>query len=134
VTLVWGVGSLESELSISPEKLVLDDEYARAAMAAVRPIEVSDETLAEDIMVAVGRGEGFLGHEHTFRHFRTALWQPALAKRGRRESWVERGGRTLEDAAREKVREILDREPPHYLTDAQVNGLREIEKKWLARI
>jgi trimethylamine--corrinoid protein Co-methyltransferase len=133
VTVVWGIGSLESELSISMEKAVLDDQIAAAVLRARRGIGVSDETLAAGVMEEVGRSSDFMGHPHTLAHFRRALWHPLLFKRGRRESWQGRGGKAIEEAARETVRDILGRDRPDCLTDLQRRQLLEIERVWLER-
>jgi len=52
----------------------------------LRGIEVSDETLARDLMIEKGPGKDFLVEEHTVRHMRDEFFFPRLAHRGKRET------------------------------------------------
>lgn len=134
VNVIWGAGSLESELSVCMEKAVIDNESISAARRLARGVEVNPDTLAEEVIVEAGRGGDYLGHEHTFNNFRKALWHPALFKRGRRENWQAEGAKPVEERACEKVRGILDAPREPVLDDRQWEGLLKIEKKWLERV
>jgi trimethylamine--corrinoid protein Co-methyltransferase len=74
-------------------------------------VEITDETLALDVIDKVGPGGHFLMQEHTMRHCREN-WYPTLFERGNRESWESSGRLTLGDRAKAQVIKILkDHEP-----------------------
>jgi len=134
VNLIWGAGNLESTLSMSPEALVMDDEIAGYFLRYQRGIEVDDEHLALDTIKEVGLGGDYLTCEHTLRHYRDTLSRPKLAVRTRREKWLAKGGVKFEEAAGERVREILAAEEKRYLDPAQEAELERIEKAGLAEL
>lgn len=128
VDLVFDAGCVEGGLLFSPELLAIGDELAGMTRRAVEPIEVSEETIALDVIRAVGPGNMFLGEDHTLAHFRE-LWSPALlAWEGRRE-WESAGGTTLRDRARARVFEIWETHEVPPLPGEVVAGMREVIEK-----
>jgi len=77
-------------------------------------LEVSEETLALDLIHQVGHGEGFIGAEHTLRHFRED-WYPKLFDRDTYETWQSAGSKSLRERANEKVEHILETHQPEPL-------------------
>ncbi len=82
-------GLMESDLTVSYEKLVVDDEILGMCQRVLRGIEVTDETLAADLMIEKGPGADFVAEEHTVRHMRGEFFVPQLANRDKRDSLVE---------------------------------------------
>ncbi len=76
VSNIWGVGQLESELTISTAQAVIDNEMIAYAKRFRRGVAVTPETLAIDITREVGPAGSFLDHEHTAENFRTELFAP----------------------------------------------------------
>jgi trimethylamine:corrinoid methyltransferase-like protein len=78
-----GIGHLDGGLTISPVQLLLDREMARALRHLAGPIEVNPDTIGLDAILEVGRAEktNYMESDHTARHFRSALWLPALLER-----------------------------------------------------
>jgi trimethylamine--corrinoid protein Co-methyltransferase len=71
---VGTVGHVENAVTFSPVQLVIDGEIARAVRRIIRePIEVTDETLAVDLIDRIGPGGNFVGEMHTAEHFRDEL-------------------------------------------------------------
>ena len=79
-------GLMEADLTVSYEKLVLDNEILGMCQRVIGGIEVNDETLATDLMIEKGPGEDFMMEEHTLRHMRSEFFVPRLANRQKRES------------------------------------------------
>jgi len=79
-------GLMETDLTVSYEKLVLDNEILGMCQRVLRGITVNDETLAADLMIEKGPGSDYLAEEHTVRHMRKEFYMPVLANRARRES------------------------------------------------
>jgi len=102
-------GLTEFDLTVSYEKLVIDNEILGMCQRVLRGIEVNDETLATDLLIEKGPGKDYLAEEHTVRHMRQEFYQPRLANREKREALKED-----DDAlARAKafVSEVRDSEP-----------------------
>ena len=79
-------GLMESDLTVSYEKLVLDDEMLGMCQRVLRGIEVTDETLALDLMVEKTPGEDFLAERHTKKHMRSEFFVPNVSNRDKRGS------------------------------------------------
>jgi trimethylamine--corrinoid protein Co-methyltransferase len=79
-------GLMESDLTVSYEKLAMDNEILGMCQRVLRGIEVTDETLATELMIEKGPGEDFMTEDHTLRHMRREFFVPELANRQKRES------------------------------------------------
>jgi trimethylamine--corrinoid protein Co-methyltransferase len=79
-------GLMEADLTVSYEKLVMDNEILGMCGRVLRGIEVTDETLASDLIIEKGPGTDYLTDEHTIRHMRGEFYMPQLANRDKRES------------------------------------------------
>jgi trimethylamine--corrinoid protein Co-methyltransferase len=108
-------GFLEFCTTISYEQLVIDNDILGMCLRAVRGIEVTKETLAEEVVRKVGPGGNFLAEEHTVRNFRRELYFPTLADRRLRRGWEQDGAKDAAARAREKAREILAEHRPRPL-------------------
>ncbi len=131
VSLIWGVGQLESELTFSPAQAVIDNEILSVCRRYARGVNISDESLATDLVRDVGIGGSFLDSDHTLEHFREELWEPTILWRNRREAWTTAGSLTLADAAKARADELIDTEPPCCLTEDQKRDLLKIEQRFL---
>ena len=106
------VGYLDFGLTGSLEELVLVDELIDRARRLLADLEVSDETLAVDVLAAVGPGGDFLGQRHTRRHLRTEQWRPRLLNRLSHDRWLQAGGLDVTAKARRRARELLAAHQP----------------------
>jgi trimethylamine---corrinoid protein Co-methyltransferase len=119
VNLIHDVGYLESGKCNSFEQLVICDEIINYIKRFMQGLEVSDETLALDLIHQVGHKGGFLSTDHTLGHFRND-WYPRLFDRDNHEGWSGRGAKTLREKSRERIGEILSQHQPEPLhPDAQ---------------
>lgn len=103
-------GFLEDGMSSSLEALVYCNEVIDMARHYAQGIEVSAETIAEDVINAVGPTGNFLGEEHTMRHFRER-WMAKIAIRDTYENWKLMGGKDMRQRCVEKVDEIIANGP-----------------------
>ncbi|HET6713074.1 MAG TPA: trimethylamine methyltransferase family protein [Actinomycetota bacterium] len=133
VDLVFDAGCVEGGLLFSPELLVISDELVGMTRAAVEPIEVSDETIALDVIRAVGPGEVFLGEDHTLEHFRE-LWTPHVLSWEGRKEWSDAGAKTLRTKARDRVFDVWQTHEVPPLPDEVLRGMRRIVDSRLAPI
>ncbi len=117
--LVHDVGYLESGLCNSLEQIAICDELINFVKRFMEGLEVSEETLALDIVDEVGPHGDFLGTNHTVEHFKED-WYPNLLDRNNFEGWAAEGGNTLRQRARARVDEILaDHRPEPLPADVQ---------------
>jgi trimethylamine--corrinoid protein Co-methyltransferase len=134
VNIIWGIGQLETEVSLSPEQAVIDNELAAAMLRAQRGIEVTPETIAQEVARECAGTGDFLTHEHTLAHFRDEHIESTLPGRQRRQDWEAAGSPLLAQRAAERVAEILSTPSKPCLSDEQSTRLREIEEKWLRKL
>jgi len=80
----------------------------------VRGIEVSEETLALEVIKAVGVRGNYLTQEHTLKHMRKR-WVPTLVDRRPYSAWEKDGRRGAREWAHEKARWILANHHPQPL-------------------
>lgn len=85
-------------------------------------IDVSDETIAHDLITHVGIGGNSLAEEHTATHFRDELWFPSLIERLNPSAWNDEKPDMLQ-AARAKAKAILASHDPRALTPEQEEAL-----------
>lgn len=95
--LVTGMGLDRTYTLLYPEGIFLDNELYERARYALVAADVSDETLALDVIASVGPGGHYLAEEHTRRHMKTAL------KRGLEHDLVAGRYRDPIEVAREKA-------------------------------
>jgi trimethylamine--corrinoid protein Co-methyltransferase len=134
VNIVWGIGQLETEFTLSAEQAVLDNEMAGSFLRAQRGIEVSEEAIAEDVIREGAASGDFLSHDHTLSHFRAEHIETALGGPQRRDAWEAAGRRSLGERAEERVQEILAAPRVSTLTPEQSEMLRKLEAKWIKRL
>jgi len=100
-------GLMEFALTMSYEKLVIDNEILGMVMRAVDGIRVDDDTLAFDLIKQVGPGGNFVAARHTRSFMRSEHYQPWLSDRNSREEWESQGKKTTWEKAAEVVKQLL---------------------------
>jgi trimethylamine--corrinoid protein Co-methyltransferase len=80
-------GLMEFDLTVSYDKLVMDNEILGMCQRALRGIEVNENTLGTDMIIEKGPGKDFLGDEHTISYMRDEFFQPMIANRQHREEY-----------------------------------------------
>jgi len=130
VSLIWGLGQLESEKTISLAQLVLDDEMIAYARHYNRGAAVTPETINYDLIREVGIGGSYLESEDTLFNYREHLWVPNILNRKAREAC----DLPLEQVAHAKARGILDGDNEEKIDAGELAELRKIEEKYAALI
>lgn len=134
VNMIWGVGQLEAEMTLSLPQFVVDDEVAGMAQRICRGVRADEDSLALDLVLERGPASEYLSTEHTLQRFRSELYEPRLSQRARRQRWEELGAKDTLARARERVADILARRDEPLLDPARSRELRRIEKQWLDRL
>jgi len=104
--LVHDLGYLDSAMTGCLELTAFSDEVIEWIKRYWQPLEITEETLALDLIHATGPDGHFLETEHTLKHFRE-LWAPGLFDRLDFETWTAKGSLSLQDRAKQKVKEII---------------------------
>ncbi len=112
--IIHDLGYLESGLTGSLTQLAICHEAASWIRHFFRPVEVSEEALALELIAQVGHGGQFLDTVHTLHHFRER-WQPHVVERDTCDGWLARGGKTLAERAAAYVAEVLRSHQPEPL-------------------
>lgn len=120
------VGYIEYGSTSSLEYLAINNDIIGMARRLVRGIQVTDETLALNIIDQVGPGGHFLAEDHTLKHFKTETYYPSLINRQRYESWQKDGGKTLFERANERVKNIIENYVPEPLPKDVQQKIRAI--------
>jgi trimethylamine--corrinoid protein Co-methyltransferase len=105
--MIAGIGLLEDCRTVWLEQLVIDSEMSMIIGRMARGIEVTEESLALDVVHRVGAGKDFLGQRHTMEKFRTEHFLPTVTDRSSWDSWVAKGSKTTLQRAGEEVRRIF---------------------------
>jgi trimethylamine:corrinoid methyltransferase-like protein len=108
--MLLGVGLLHGSRIWSYEQMLMDCEIFDLVRKVIEGFVVDDETLALDVIQAVGPGGNFLKEKHTRAHMRE-LWTPQFMDRRPYEVWEEQGD-NARDWARAKARQILETHQP----------------------
>ena len=126
--LIHDLGYLESGLTYSLAQLAICNEIVSWIKGYLKPVEVSDETLALDLIAQVGAHGQYLKAAHTRKHFRDH-WYPDLFERGTYADWVQKGSQTLAERAAARVQTLLSEHQVAPLPDQVRTRLDEIVKR-----
>jgi len=123
--LIHDLGYLESGLCGSLAQLVICNEIVGWIEKLMAPVEVSDETLALDLIDEIGPDGSFLDSDHTMDHFRER-WYPTVFERGNHDQWAADGALSLGERATAQVNQILAEHQPEPLPDDVARKIKAI--------
>jgi len=128
VNLIHDCGYLAGGSIGSIEMAVICNEIIGMVSRIVKGIEVNDETLAVDVIRAVGPEGHFMSQKHTLKHLETELFFPKLFDRTSEVTWAKAGKRDLRDVAKENAKKILKEHFPEPLPKDVERQLAQIVK------
>ncbi len=105
---------------VSALQLILDNECWGLVKRFIKGFEITEETIAFDLMKEVGAGGSFLDHPHTAENFRKEYWQPRIFNRLTYQAWESAGGKSDLDIARDIYYEIMKKDDVAPKIDEQV--------------
>jgi trimethylamine--corrinoid protein Co-methyltransferase len=124
--LIHDLGYLESGLTGSLESIVLGAEQARWVRHFMAGLEVSNDSLAGDVIAEVGPGKQFLDHDHTLKHLRRVMWTSYVTNHYRYDDWADAGAKDYATRAREFALELLRAHESPAIDGALDAQLREL--------
>jgi trimethylamine--corrinoid protein Co-methyltransferase len=125
VNLIHDVGYLDCAMTGSLEFLAFNDELIGWLRRYSRKLEISEETLALDLIHQIGPDGAFIETRHTLRHVRED-WVPSLMDRNNYERWAGNGATTLQGRAKRRVQEILDNHRAVPLPEPVLQAIDEV--------
>jgi len=123
--VLHAAGFLESGLSASYAKMVMDADQLSHLLGVVRGLPIDDDTLALDAIRDIGPAGHFFGHAHTIEHYDSAFYRPMTAETGTWDQWVEEGRQDVEARAAAVAASLIDSFEPPPLDEGVAEGLDE---------
>jgi trimethylamine--corrinoid protein Co-methyltransferase len=128
VSLVNGVGLIDACAGMSHEKLVIDNEVFGGLRRILRGIEVTDTTLAPDVIEKVGPGGHYLSQRHTRDLMNKERWFPKISNRLPLQEWKKERV-DLWQRARQQAMEILRTHRPEPLEKKKEEDVRRLVRE-----
>ena len=127
--LIHDVGFLEYGSTSSLEMVTMANELVAMSRFFVDGIRIDDDTLALEVIERVATGDPgsiFLTDDHTFDHFREAMFLPNLMDRSRYDSWVADGASDLYRRCNSEAKRILSEHEATPKADTVVDEIGRI--------
>jgi len=123
-----GIGEMEAGVMGSFAQIVCDNEIAASVKRLLKGFDVTEDSLAVDVVSAVMRGtHNFLGQKHTLRYLRSnEILLTSLAERGSWESWEMNMRTGMAERAQAEATHIIRNHPVEPLSTDQELELDEI--------
>jgi trimethylamine---corrinoid protein Co-methyltransferase len=106
--ILHAAGWLESGLTTSYEKFILDVEMLQMFAEVFQPVGAEAADIAIDAVAEVGPGGHFFGCAHTMERYRNAFYAPLVSDWRNYGTWHDDGARTATDRAGTIWRATLD--------------------------
>ena len=104
-------------MGVAFEGYVIDNDMLGSILRSLNPIELTETTLATDMISQIVRGEGhFLGHPETYKRMQTDFLYPKIADRRSPKEWEEDGAKDIREVAKAKARQILASHFPRHIS------------------
>jgi len=131
-------GIVESGVTACHQQFAISNEICGAIKRIAKGMRVSKETLAVDIIEAVGHEKNYLTSldalKFTRKHLLEEQWQPWITDRSSRVEWEKRGSRDIVQRAKEKVKEILATHKVKPLDKDDESRMKEVIKERARRV
>ena len=114
-SLIYGMGMLDMGMAVSYEQLLMDAEFVRMFKRAEQGIEVNEDTLALEVIAAVGPAGNYLGQRHTLKHMRKEISTAKLIDRKSYSLWEKEGSLNIVQRANKEAKRIFAEYEPERL-------------------
>ena len=127
--VLHAAGWLESGLTTSYEKFILDIEMLQMFAEVFQPVGAAPADLALEAVAEVGAGGHFFGCAHTMERYRSAFYAPLVSDWRNAGQWAEDGAKT----ATERATGIWQSELRRYVAPARDPAVVEALDAFVAR-
>ena len=123
---IYGAGMMDMGMAMSYEQLMIDADIIKKIKRVTQGIKVDEDTLALDVIKAVGPAGNYLGQKHTRQHLKNEISVGGLMERRMRERWESDGAKDMATRANEKAKMILESHKPKPLNPDAARKIRNI--------
>ena len=127
--VLHAAGWLESGLTTSYEKFILDIEMLQMFAEVFQPVGAAPSDLALEAVAEVGAGGHFFGCAHTMERYRSAFYAPLVSDWRNSGSWADDGAKT----ATERATGIWQSTLQHYVAPPRDPAVVEALDAYVAR-
>jgi trimethylamine--corrinoid protein Co-methyltransferase len=120
------MGMTELGMVMSYDQLIIDSEIVKMTRRIMDGIRFDDETLAVEVIEAVGPAGTFLNQRHTLKHLRGETSTSTLFDRDMYENWVKNGSKDVNARAHEEALRILESHQATPLPEETARAIRRI--------
>lgn len=113
------VGVLDSIMTTSYEKFIIDEEMISRVLRMMQGVDTSEKALSVDVIKEVGQTGSYMMHPNTFEHFRDR-WMPTVSDWGSYSDW-EVKSEDVVVRANKKYKEVL-RDAPESMIDNNLDN------------
>ena len=128
-SLIYGMGMLDMGMAVSYEQLLMDAEFVRMFKRAEIGVPVDEDTLALEVIKAVGPAGNYLGQKHTRKHMHREISTTKLIDRKSYEAWEREGKLDIVQRANREAKRILATHEPERLTAEVIEKMDAIIEK-----
>jgi len=128
LNLIHDVGYMDMAMVCSPAQLVLGNDIIGMVKRFVRGVDVNKDTIAREVIEAIGPGGNFLQQEHTLKNFKHELWRPSIFTRQPYDTWLKKGSKDTNARIQERIEAIIDHHKVPPLSDKIISSLEAIRK------
>lgn len=124
------LGVLDSIMTNSYEKFVVDEEMIRRVLRFMEGVDCSKENLAVDVIRSVGPRGSYLTQPSTMQKCRST-WRPTISNWKSYDQWAAGGEVDVAQDASSKVQQILANSKESYLApeaEEEINAFVKIQK------
>ncbi|NHJ49280.1 MAG: hypothetical protein FK733_15940 [Asgard group archaeon] len=110
VNMISGAGMIDFETTQSIQKVIIDNDVCGMIHRFLRGIEQRDDPIAKPLLqeLASDKASHLLAHDHTMKWFRDDHYIPSkLVDRSTNEEWINKGRKTIDQRAKEKIPKLL---------------------------
>jgi trimethylamine--corrinoid protein Co-methyltransferase len=126
-------GIVEAGVTASYVMFAISNDICGAIKRVSKGIRVTPETLAVDLIATVGHEKNHLNTPEALRftkkHLKEEQWYPLISNRTSRPEWEKRGSKTVEEVAKEKIKEILSTHSIEPLEKEKEAAMRKLIKE-----
>jgi trimethylamine--corrinoid protein Co-methyltransferase len=127
--VLHAAGWLESGLTTSYEKFILDIEMLQMFAEVFQPVGAAPSDLALEAVAEVGAGGHFFGCAHTMERYRSAFYAPLVSDWRNAGQWADDGAKT----ATERATGIWQNELKRYVAPARDPAIIEALDAYVER-
>ena len=104
MSLIWGMGMFSQLNMFGMDSMIMDVEIIRSIERIARGMEVSENSLAFDVIAQGAKTRDFLGTKHTAKNYSKEFMMPVLTDRNMYSNYLK----APENNMRQRVRRQLD--------------------------